>query len=70
VDAGLAEGAHHGAGELWLTGGPWFLAAGAGARYQLSPRAAFHAALRVNAAFSQGGVLFTFGPEIALQYGF
>ena len=54
----------------WLTGGPWFLAAGGGARYQLSPRAAFNATLRVNAAFSQGGVLFTFGPEIALQYGF
>jgi hypothetical protein len=54
----------------WVTSGPWFVAAGGGARYQFSQRAAFNAALRVNAAFSQGGVLFTFGPEIALQYGF
>jgi hypothetical protein len=55
---------------IWLTGGPWFLAVGGGARYQLSPRAAFNAALRVNAAFSGAGALFTFGPEFAFQYGF
>ncbi len=52
----------------WLTSGPWFLAVGGGARYQFSPRAAFNAALRVNAAFG-GSTLLTYGPEIAFQYG-
>jgi len=52
----------------WLTNGPWFLALGGGARYQLSPRAAFNALIRANAAFG-GGALLTFGPEIAFQYG-
>jgi hypothetical protein len=56
--------------EVWLTNGPWFLAAGGGARYQFSPRAAFNAALRVNVAFGGVGALFTYGPEIAVQYGF
>ena len=55
---------------IWLTGGPWFLAVGGGARYQFSPRAAFNALLRVNAAFNGAGALFTFGPELAFQYGF
>jgi hypothetical protein len=55
---------------IWLTGGPWFVATGGGARYQLSPRAAFNAAFRVNAAFNAAGALFTFGPELAFQYGF
>ncbi len=55
---------------VWLTSGPWFVAAGGGARYQFSQRAAFNATLRVNAALSEGAVLFTFGPEIAVQYGF
>jgi hypothetical protein len=55
---------------VWLTNGPWFLALGAGARYQLSPRAAFNAAVRANAAFGGSGALLTFGPEIAFQYGF
>jgi len=55
---------------VWLTSGPWFLAAGGGARYQFSQRATFNATLRVNAALSEGGVLFTYGPEIAVQYGF
>ncbi len=54
----------------WLTNGPWFVAVGAGARYQFSQRAAFTAAARVNAAFGGVGALFTFGPEIAFQYGF
>lgn len=55
---------------IWLTGGPWFVAVGGGARYQFSPRAAFNVALRANAAFDGVGVLFTFGPEMAFQYGF
>jgi hypothetical protein len=56
--------------DVWLTSGPLFLAVGGGARYQFSPRAAFNAALRVNVAFGGVGALFTYGPEIALQYGF
>ncbi len=55
---------------VWLTNGPWFLAAGGGARYQFSARAAFNAAVRLNVAFGGLGALFTFGPEIAFQYGF
>jgi hypothetical protein len=55
---------------VWRTDGPWFLAVGGGVRYQLSPRAAFNAAVRVNAAFGGSGALFTYGPEIAFQYGF
>jgi hypothetical protein len=54
----------------WRTSGPWFVAAGVGARYQFSQRVAFTIAARVNAAFGGGGALFTFGPEIAFQYGF
>jgi hypothetical protein len=55
---------------VWHTGGPWFLALGGGARYQLSPRAAFNAAVRVNAAFGGASAVLTFGPEVAFQYGF
>jgi hypothetical protein len=54
---------------IWLTNGPWFVAVGGGLRYQFSPRSAFDAALRVNAAFGGAGALFTYGPEIAFQYG-
>ena len=43
---------------------------GRGVRYQFSPRAAFDAALRLNVAFGGAGALFTFGPDIAFQYGF
>jgi hypothetical protein len=56
--------------EVWLTSGPLFVAAGGGARYQFSGRAAFDAALRMNVAFGGVGPLLTFGPEIAFQYGF
>jgi hypothetical protein len=54
----------------WKTSGPWFLALGGGLRYQFSRRAAFMAAARANAAFGGIGVLLTYGPEIAFQYGF
>lgn len=56
--------------DIWLTSGPWFVAAGGGARYQFSARAAFNAAVRVNVALGGVGALFTYGPEIAFQYGF
>jgi hypothetical protein len=55
---------------IWRTNGPWFVAAGGGVRYQLSPRAAFNAALRVNVAFGGVGALLSYGPDIAFQYGF
>jgi hypothetical protein len=56
--------------ELWRTSGPWFLAVGGGARYQLSQREAFVAQARLNVAFGGAGALLTYGPEIAFQYGF
>ena len=55
---------------IWLTNGPWFLAVGGGARYQFSPRFAFNVAARLNVAFGGSGALVTYGPELALQYGF
>jgi hypothetical protein len=55
---------------IWLTNGPLFLAVGGGVRYQFSPRFAFNAAARLNLAFGGTGALVTYGPEIALQYGF
>ncbi len=54
----------------WITSGPLFLAFGGGMRYQFSRRAAFTAAVRVNVAFGGVGVLPTYGPELAFQYGF
>jgi hypothetical protein len=54
---------------IWVTDGPWFVTIGGGFRYPFSLRAAFTAALRVNAAFFDNGVLPTFGPEIGFQYG-
>jgi hypothetical protein len=53
---------------MWVTSGPFFVAAGSGVRYQFSQRAAFTAYLRVNAAFG-GAMLFGLGPEVAFQYG-
>jgi hypothetical protein len=53
-----------------VVGGPWFAALGGGARYQFSPRIAFTAAMRVNAAFGVIGSLLTVGPELGVAYGF
>jgi hypothetical protein len=55
---------------IWITDGPWFLTLGGGVRYAFSLRAAFSAAVRVNAAFDGNGLLPTAGPEVAFQYGF
>jgi hypothetical protein len=55
---------------IWRTGGPGFLAAGGGMRYTFSQRYAFTALLRGNLAFGGGGALPSWGPELALQYGF
>ncbi len=55
---------------VWKMGGPFFASTGLGARYAFSPRVAFLAGLRANLPFGSGGVLPSFGPETALQYGF
>jgi hypothetical protein len=54
---------------IWVTDGPWFVTIGGGFRYQFSLRAAFTAAVRVNAAFFDNGLLPTAGPELGFQYG-
>jgi hypothetical protein len=56
--------------DIWITSGPGFVVAGGGARYQFSPRIAATLAARLNLAFGPGGALFTYGPEVAVQYGF
>jgi hypothetical protein len=55
---------------IWVVRGPWFVTAGAGVRYQFSPRVAFNAALRLNAVFGEPSVLFTTGPDLGVAYGF
>ena len=54
----------------WLTSGPGFVGAGGGVRYQFSQRIAFSAALKLDVAFGTNAFLPSFGPEVALQYGF
>jgi hypothetical protein len=53
----------------WVTSGPGFVGAGAGVRYQFSQRVAFNTALKLALAFG-GSMLPSFGPEVAVQYGF
>jgi hypothetical protein len=55
---------------VWITDGPWFVTLGAGARYQLSLRAALTAVVRLNVSFPDNAVLPTAGPEVGFQYGF
>jgi hypothetical protein len=55
---------------VWKTDGPWFLAVGGGARYQLPVGVAFTGALRLNLVAGSGGVLVTMGPELGAQYAF
>jgi hypothetical protein len=55
---------------IWLTDAPFFVALGAGIRYQFSLRAAFTAAARVNMVFGGNGFLPTYGPEVGILYGF
>jgi hypothetical protein len=56
--------------DVWVVGGPWFVGAGGGVRYQFSPRIAFTAAARANVAFGVVGTLLTVGPELGIAYGF
>jgi hypothetical protein len=55
---------------VWITDGPFFVAAGAGVRYQFSVRAAFTFAARANAVIGGNGFLMTYGPEVGVLYGF
>jgi hypothetical protein len=55
---------------IWLTDSPFFVALGAGIRYQFSLRAAFTGAARVNLVFGGNGFLPTYGPEVGILYGF
>ena len=55
---------------VWRLGGPFFVAAGGGARYAFSPRVAFLAGIKAALPFGTGGVLPSLAPEVALQYGF
>ncbi len=54
----------------WRTGGPVFVGAGGGLRYQFSQRIAFTGALRLVVAFGGNGLFDALGPEVALHYGF
>jgi len=55
---------------VWRMGGPYFVAAGVGARYAFSPRVAFLAGLKAALPFGPAGILPTLAPELELQYGF
>jgi hypothetical protein len=55
--------------DIWVVQGPWFAAAGAGARYQFSPRVAFTAAVRANTVFGDP-LLLVVGPDLGVAYGF
>jgi len=55
---------------IWVVRGPWFLAAGVGARYLFSPRVAFTAALRLNSVFGEASPGLVPGPELGVSYGF
>jgi hypothetical protein len=58
---------------IWVTDGPWFLALGGGARYEIptqGPPVALTAAVRMNLVVGGNGVLPTFGPELGAAVGF
>jgi hypothetical protein len=55
---------------VWAMGGPFFVAAGGGARYAFSPRIAFLAGLKAALPFGAAGILPTLSPEALIQYGF
>lgn len=56
--------------QVWRLGGPFFVAAGGGARYAFSPRVAFLAGVKAALPFGSGGILPSLAPELQLQYGF
>jgi hypothetical protein len=57
--------------QAWVTGGPFFVDVGTGARYAFSLRSAFSLGARGTLAFGGGGgIVPTIAPEVAFQYGF
>ena len=57
--------------QAWVVAGPLFFALGGGARYAFSPRSAFLGGVRFIGAFGgAAGMVSSFAPEIAFQYGF
>ncbi len=61
----------HGTEKAWLTGGPFFVTAGAGARAQFGRRTALTAALKFTGAFGgSAGFLPGIAPELGIQVGF
>jgi hypothetical protein len=54
----------------WRNSGPFFIAAGGGARYAFSARAAFLMGLKLTTAFGGSGLFPAFGPELGVQLGF
>jgi hypothetical protein len=55
---------------VWQMAGPFFAAAGTGARYAFSPRVALLAGLKATLPFGFAGILPSIAPEASLQYGF
>lgn len=64
------KGAVTGTVNVWQTNGPFFFTVGAGARMAVTDSIALMAALRLNGSFGANGLVPTFGPEVAVQYGF
>jgi hypothetical protein len=55
---------------VWFINAPVFVTLGGGARWAVTDNIALTAALRLNASFGVNGLVPTFGPEVAAQYGF
>lgn len=55
---------------IWEVGGPGFVNLGGGIRWNATQSIALTGAARLNLAFGGNGLVPTFGPEIAAQYGF
>ncbi|MGH7280254.1 MAG: hypothetical protein ACRELY_01920, partial [Polyangiaceae bacterium] len=56
--------------QAWHFGGPFFVGAGAGVRYAISPYHAFITALKIEGAFGSSGFMPVVSPEIGAQLGF
>lgn len=55
---------------VWKTAGPLFFDLGGGVRWAATENIALTGALRLNLAIGGGGLLPTYGPELAAAYGF
>ena len=56
--------------QAWHFGGPFFVGAGAGVRYAISPYHAFITALKIEGALGSSGFMPIVSPEIGAQLGF